>query len=144
MNQLVRSPTRGDRILDLVLTNLPQIYDKNGVEILPPFGLSDHNVVLLHPKVRSRQEGPCRKVITKRDTRISRKLELGRYLNSINWSIFDSIENCELPYILACNVISILQLSFQINITSLQFILMYKLVSSELEYSGIDKSKVCT
>ena len=59
----------------------------------PPFGLSDHNVV--HPKVRSRQEGPKRKVITKRVTRISRKLELGRYLNSINWSIFDSLENCE-------------------------------------------------
>ena len=49
MKQLFRSPTRGDRILDLVLTNLPQMYDKNGVKILPPFGLSDHNVVLLHP-----------------------------------------------------------------------------------------------
>ena len=42
MKQLIRSPTRGDRILDLVLTNLPQIYDKNSVQILPPFGLSDH------------------------------------------------------------------------------------------------------
>ena len=105
MKQLVRSPTRGDRILDLVLTNLPQMYDKNGVEILPPFGLSDHNVVLLHPKVRSRQEGPSRKVITKRDTRISRKLELGRYLNSINWSIFDSLENCEDKLELMTNLI---------------------------------------
>ena len=60
-NQLVRFPTRGDQILGLVLTNLPQMYDKNGVEILPPFGLFDHNVILLHPKVRSRQEGPSRK-----------------------------------------------------------------------------------
>jgi hypothetical protein len=42
MKQLIRSPTRGDRILDLVLTNLPQIYGKNSVQILPPFGLSDH------------------------------------------------------------------------------------------------------
>ena len=105
MKQLVRSPTRGDRILDLVLTNLHQMYDKNGVEILPPFGLSDHNVVLLHPKVRSRQEGPSRKVITKRDTRISRKLELGRYLNSINWSTFDSLENCEDKLELMTNLI---------------------------------------
>jgi hypothetical protein len=81
MKQLI-PPTRGDRILDLVLTNLPQIYDMNSVQILPPFGLSDHNVVLLHPKVRSPQEGPSRKVITKRDTRTSRKLELGRYLTT--------------------------------------------------------------
>ena len=105
MKQLVRSPTRGDRILDLVLTNLHQMYDNNGVEILPPFGLSDHNVVLLHPKVRSYQEGPSRKVITKRDTRISRKLELVRYLNSINWSIFDSLENCEDKLELMTNLI---------------------------------------
>ena len=105
MKQLVRSPTRGDRILDLVLTNLHQMYDKNGVEILPPFGLSDHNVVLLQPKVRPRQEGPSRKVITKRDTRISRKRELGRYLNSINWSIFDSLESCEDKLELMTNLI---------------------------------------
>ena len=65
------------------------------MKILPPFGLSDHNAVLLHPKVRSLKEGPSRKVITKRDTRTSRKLELGRYLNSINWSTVDSLVNCE-------------------------------------------------
>ena len=53
MKQLVRFPTRGDQILDLVLTNLPQTCDKNGVEILLPLGLSDHNVVLLHPCQRS-------------------------------------------------------------------------------------------
>ena len=77
-------PTRGDQILDLVLKNLPRTYGKNGVQMLPPFGLPDHNVVFLHPKVRSRQEGPSGKVTTKSDTQ--RKLELGRYLNSINWS----------------------------------------------------------
>ena len=42
MKQLVRSPTRGDQILDLALRNLLQKYDKYGVEILHPFGLSDH------------------------------------------------------------------------------------------------------
>ena len=95
MIQLVCSPTRGDRILDLILTNLPQLYDRNSVKILPQFGLSDHNVGLLHPKVRSPKEGPSRKVITKRDTRTSKKLELGRYLNSIKWSTVDSLLNCE-------------------------------------------------
>ncbi len=95
MKQLVRSSTRGDRILDLILTNLHQLYDRNSVQILLPFGLSDHNVVLLHPKVRSPKDGPSRKVITKRDTRTSRKLELGRYLNSIKWFTVDSLVNCE-------------------------------------------------
>ena len=106
IKQLIRSPTRGDRILDLVLTNLSQIYDMNSVQILPPFGLSDHNVVLLHPKVRSPQEGPSRKVITKRDTRTSRKLELGRYLNAINWSTIDSLVNCEDKLELMTNLIN--------------------------------------
>ena len=110
MKQLVCFPTRGDRILDLVLTNLPQTYDKTGVEILPAFGQSDHNVALLHAKVRSRQEGPSGKVITKRYTRISRKLELGRYLNSINWSIVDSLENCEDKLELMTNLILTLPL----------------------------------
>ncbi len=35
MTQLVRSPSRGDRILDLILTNLPQLYDRNSVQIYP-------------------------------------------------------------------------------------------------------------
>ena len=65
------------------------------MQILPSFGLSDHNVVLLHPKVRSPKQGPSRKVITKRDTQTSRKLKLGWYLNLINWSTVDSLVNCE-------------------------------------------------
>ena len=45
LSQLVDKPARGDQILDLVLTNLPDLYDKNGVQTLPPFGLSDNNVI---------------------------------------------------------------------------------------------------
>ncbi|XP_022787043.1 uncharacterized protein LOC111327189 [Stylophora pistillata] len=49
LRQLVSKPTRGDQILDLVFTNQPDLYDINSVQILPPFGLSDHNVVFVHP-----------------------------------------------------------------------------------------------
>ena len=35
LKQIVDKPTRGDRILDLVLTNLWHLYDSNGVQILP-------------------------------------------------------------------------------------------------------------
>ena len=47
MKQLVRVPTRGDQILDLILTNLPHLYDKNSVEMCPRFGLSYHNVIVM-------------------------------------------------------------------------------------------------
>ena len=54
-----------------------------------------------------RHEGPSRKVITKWDTRKSRKLELGRYLSSINWSIVDSLVKCEDKLVLMMNLINI-------------------------------------
>lgn len=94
MRQLVRVPTRGDQTLDLILTNLPHLYDKNSVETCPPFGLSDHNVVLLHPKNRPSVVS-SRRTVSKRDTRRNRKNELGRYLSSCDWSILDSLTNCD-------------------------------------------------
>ena len=87
LRQLVNKPTRGDQILDLVLTNQPDLYDINSVQILPPFGLSDHNVVIVHPTTRTPREGPSRRTLSKRDTRASRKSELGRFLASIDWSV---------------------------------------------------------
>ena len=90
LKQLVRKATRGDQILDLVLTNLPQLYDKDAVQILPPFGLYDHNVVVINPKERALRDGPSRKIIARRDSRASRKNELGRYL------LFDRLVACGL------------------------------------------------
>lgn len=40
---------------------MKQLVRVNLVEILHPVGLSDHNVVLLHPEVRSSQDGQSRK-----------------------------------------------------------------------------------
>ena len=50
LRQLVDKLTRGDQILDLVIINLFDLYDNNAVETLPPFALSDHNVIILHTK----------------------------------------------------------------------------------------------
>jgi hypothetical protein len=52
MKQLVYLHTRGDQTLDLIVTNLNKLYDKNSLSSFPPFGLSDHNVLLLNPKER--------------------------------------------------------------------------------------------
>lgn len=94
LKQLVRVPTRGDSTLDLIITNMPQLYNKNQVQTFPPFGLSDHNVVLLPPTSRPPRDKSSRRTITRRDTRPSRKLELGRYLSSIDWSVLDNNTNC--------------------------------------------------
>ena len=95
LKQLVRVPTRGNQTLDLILTNMPHVYNKDLVQTFPPFGLSDHLVVSLEPKPRSRHNTGSRRSFTRRDTRASRKCELGRYFGSIDWSILDSVQDCE-------------------------------------------------
>ncbi|XP_068707894.1 uncharacterized protein [Montipora foliosa] len=94
LKQLVRVPTRGDSMLDLIITNMPQLYNKNQVLTFPPFGLSDHNVVLLPPTSRPSRDTSSRRTMTRRDTRPSRKLELGRFLSSIDWSVLNSSADC--------------------------------------------------
>ena len=62
--------------------------------IFPPFGLSDHNTVLVIPKERT-QDQFTRKYITTRDVRESNINALGRYFNNVDWSIIKSQPNCE-------------------------------------------------
>ena len=48
-----------------------------------------------HLKTRPPREGSSRKPISRRDTRTSKKLELGRYLCGIDWSLVELANNCE-------------------------------------------------
>ena len=91
LKQLVRVPTRGNQTLDIILTNMPHVYKKDLVYTLLPFGLSDHLVVSLESKPRSRHNTGSHRSFTRRNTRASRKCELGRYFGSIDWSILDSV-----------------------------------------------------
>ena len=89
MKQLIKTNIRGNNILDLIITNIPQYYQKENLQTSPPFGLSDRNVLLLTPK--NRPTSPNRwKIIMKRNVSVARKNELGRYLSLINWVIVDS------------------------------------------------------
>ena len=82
--------------LEVIITNMTQIYDKDLVKTFSPFGLLDHSVVLLPPKPRSaRSTNSCR-LSTRRDTRPSSKCELGRYLGSVDWSTLDSVSDCDI------------------------------------------------
>ena len=92
--QMVNVPTRVDQTLGLIITNLYSFYANDSVEKCPPFGLSDHDVVILNPRNRCDKSG-SRKLVITRDMRPSRKSELGRYLTSCNWSILDHLKTCE-------------------------------------------------
>ena len=71
LKQIVKFPTRGDKILDLVLTNLREYY-KDPIQ-RPPHGLSDHMSVEVQPKDRS-QLPDSRSTIKTRDLKPSNRL----------------------------------------------------------------------
>ena len=81
LKQIVKVPTRKKATLDLVLTNMHEYYSPP--QAYPPFGLSDHNVVVATP-VDGKRNINNRKVTMRRDLRTSNKAALGRYLTQIN------------------------------------------------------------
>ena len=92
VKQIVKFSTRKDVIMDLVLTNLNDYYDTP--QSLLPFGLSDHNTIMVSPKERVIKSN-SRITVYKRDSRPSCKAAMGRYLCSLDWPLlFDSLESC--------------------------------------------------
>jgi exonuclease III len=55
LRQIVNFPTRGNNILDLILTNMEKFYDSPIKR--PPFGLSDHVTVEIQPLKRPKNSG---------------------------------------------------------------------------------------
>ena len=77
----------------------------NKPEAHPPFGLSDHNSILVSPKIRDPGTNKG-KVIIKRDTRKSSKVAMGRFLGSIDWhALFSALYTCEDMWNLFCKAI---------------------------------------
>ena len=93
LKQIVKIPTRNDVTLDLILTNMHKCY--NSPQGYPGFGLSDHNTIIATGK-NVLPNANTKKLITVRDTRKSRKLEMGRYLTKIDWSLVcGPLDTCE-------------------------------------------------
>ena len=73
LKQVVKFPTHGRNILDLILTDLDKFHDSP--RKLPPFGLSDHDSVFVPPLARSQVPNPTYR--TKyRDLRPTKRLAL--------------------------------------------------------------------
>ena len=102
----MKIPTRGGNTLDLVLTNLDPFYLSDSIIAFPPFGLSDHSVIAVSPRLRDPIKSNQKKVVYKRDMRPSRKAMFGRYLSQIDWSFLDSLESVEVKNQLFTDMLS--------------------------------------
>ena len=88
----VKFPTRGDRTLDQIFTNLDDYF--SAPTRLPPFGLSDHVTIYMGPGARSASK-PKHKTIKSRDKRPSKVNSLGRFLMKGPWSsLLSSDQSC--------------------------------------------------
>ena len=93
LKQIVNFPTRGERKLDLVLTNLQDHYETPTQR--PPLGLSDHMSIEVQPKVRIKSNSSTT-TVQSRDMRPSKRLEMRTYLESVDSdSILSSVDSCE-------------------------------------------------
>ena len=92
LKQIVKVPTRKKATLDPILTNMHEYYSPP--QAYPPFGLSDHNVVVATPMDGKRNINN-KKVTMRRDLRTS-KAASGRYLTQINLPLlFIPLVSCE-------------------------------------------------
>jgi hypothetical protein len=97
-------PTRGERTLDLILTNLGTYYDIP--QRFPPFGLSDHCTVAINPKQRAKEHSTST-LVTTRDKKPSSKQAFGRYLSAVDWSALTSLQDTHDKYSYFINAVRI-------------------------------------
>ena len=92
LKQLVKFATRGERTLDVILTNLSKFY--GNPQKLALFGLSDHCTIKVLPRTKSTTENMF-KLIRSRDLRQSDKNAVDRTLSAVDWSCLDNVVTCE-------------------------------------------------
>lgn len=91
LKQIVKEPTRGNAILDLILTNMSACC--NSPLLLPPIGQSDHNAVLWSFNKHTAKYA-CSKVKI-RSGRNYAKNAFGKWLADINWIDLYRAGSCE-------------------------------------------------
>lgn len=82
LSQMVNTPTRKDKILDVFITNVPQFWRK--VSFAQGLVRSDHSVALVYPRIPLKAE---RKTLKFRDVRDHHKLKMDNLLKCHNWDI---------------------------------------------------------
>ena len=82
LSQMVNTPTRKDKILDVFITNVPHFWRK--VSVAQGLVRSDHSVALVYPRIPLKAE---RKTVMFRDVRDHHKLKMDNLLKCHNWDI---------------------------------------------------------
>ena len=83
LKQVVDKPTRHNIILDKIVTNLKQFY--HPVELIAPIGQSDHNGILLKPKILPPHQNKT-KIKQVRPMRESSIRSFGNWITQHDWS----------------------------------------------------------
>lgn len=93
LRQIVEKPTRENRILDKVYTNVDQFYDNP--QLIAPLGASDHSVVLCNPQTRSTYKKPETIVIKRRSNDQNSKNMFVYALKQVSWNDVYDAADCE-------------------------------------------------
>ena len=105
LKPVVDFPTRGDRTLDQIFTNLTEYFSSPCS--LPAFGLSDHQTIFISARIRDKTSKPKRKLITTRDKRPSKIASVGRFLQQVPWSdLFFPAQSSEDKLIILTDIIN--------------------------------------
>lgn len=84
----VHAPTRGDNVLDQILTNMSDLFDS--VIHLPPLGRSDHQCLLMQPKMQVKLKATTREV---RSMKPGNLANLTIQLNKESWEeVFNALD----------------------------------------------------
>ena len=82
VKQVVRAPTRGSNVLDLIITDMSKIYKQ--ANIIPPIGKSDHSTVLWEPEI-SKLPQPASVSVTSRPMPDSAIRKFGQWITAYDW-----------------------------------------------------------
>ena len=101
LKQIVRTPTHGEHVLDLIVANLHELYNERS--IIAPLGRSDHNVVKWTPSASGPAPSHGKSISKKHVPRFPQSAgdAFGRWCNNHTW--FADVENLRSCSELACS-----------------------------------------
>ena len=94
--QMVNITTRGDAILDKIWTNMAELF--NQPVSISELGKSDHNMILLQPKVQKRHDTGRVTRVTIKSMGVNEKANFSKALSSVRWEPLFLLHTCEEKY----------------------------------------------
>jgi hypothetical protein len=104
LKQIVKQATRGNRILDKVLTNMGTLYANP--DILPQIGKSDHQVVLCRPQPDYQLLGTTPEYRTTRVNGHNERVLFASQLQATKWEALYKMDTCEEQFTLFSETIN--------------------------------------